>query len=170
MIHLYYGEGKGKTTAAVGLAVRMAGHGKNVFFAQFMKSGFTGELEVLKGVSSIYIGRPRGEYGFYSTLSDEDKESLTREHNQILSLILERMREGKIDLLVLDEITYAYHYGLADKRKIRRVLAMSDGIEAVCTGRRPADLFFQYADYVTEMKKIRHPYDEGVAGRAGVEF
>ncbi len=170
MIHLYYGDGKGKTTAAVGLAARMAGHGKNVFFAQFMKSGFTGELEILKGVSSIYIGRPQGKYGFYSSLSNEDKARLTGEHNQILSLALERMQEGQIDLLVLDEITYAYHYGLADKRQIRKVLAMAADIEAVCTGRRPADLFFQYADYVTEMKKIRHPYDEGVAGRAGVEF
>ena len=170
MIHLYYGDGKGKTTAAVGLAVRMAGHGKNVFFAQFMKSGPTGELEILKGVSSIYIGRPKRRYGFYSTLSEEDKENLRAEHDQILSQALEQTQKGWTDLLVLDEITYAYHYGLLDKRMVRKVLAASQKIEAVCTGRRPADLFFQYADYVTEMKKIRHPYDEGVAGRAGVEF
>lgn len=170
MIQLYHGEGKGKTTAAVGQAVRMAGHGKKVLFTQFMKGGETGELEILKGVSSIYIRRLQKEYSFYPSLSEEERKQIITEHNAILSEALKMVQSGQVDMAVLDEITYPYNWGLADKKMIEELLMCSDEVELVCTGREPAELFRKRADYVTEMKMEKHPFERGVVARKGIEW
>ena len=93
LIHLYTGEGKGKTTAAVGLAVRAAGAGKRVMFLQFMKGRDTGELHALDQLPGIEILRSKKDFGFYFQMTEEQKEELTRIHNELLEQAVERARQ-----------------------------------------------------------------------------
>lgn len=182
MIHLYTGDGKGKTTASVGLAVRAAGRGMKVCFAQFMKGGDSGELHVLSELPQVRILRSRKEFGFYNTLSDKEKRELTEIHNGILEELITAAEEGSCDMIVLDEVTYPVNWGLFDRTKLDRLLALGmtgKKSEAGCeirvpelvlTGRAPDAFLLECADYVTEMKCVRHPYDKGVPAREGIEY
>lgn len=169
MIHLYTGEGKGKTTAAIGLAVRAAGSGMPVIFAQFMKGTDTGELHSLENLQNIRVMRSAQDFGFYSSMSDEDKRKLTEIHNHILDDILEAVKSHQSFLVVLDEITYPVKWGLVDVEKLKQILAF-DEAELVCTGRDATPFLQEAADYITEMRCVRHPFEKGVAARRGVEY
>ena len=169
MIHLYTGEGKGKTTAAIGLAVRAAGCGMSVIFAQFMKGRDTGELQILKDMEKVRLMRPVQDFGFYGSMNDEDKRRLTEIHNQILDSILEAVKTDSCFLIVLDEITYPVKWGLLNMEKLKELLAC-EGVELVCTGRDAAPFLQDVADYITEMRCVRHPFERGVAARRGVEY
>lgn len=169
MIHLYTGDGKGKTTAAIGLAVRAAGCGMPVIFAQFMKGRDTGELHILEDMKNVQLMRSVQDFGFYSSMSDEDKEKLTEIHNRILDNILGIVNSGRCFLVVLDEITYPVKWGLLDVEKLKKLLTC-EGLELVCTGRDAAPFLQEAADYITEMKCVRHPFEKGVAARRGVEY
>lgn len=168
MIHLYCGEGKGKTTAAVGLAVRAAGSGMRVLFTQFMKGNDSGELHSLSRLPGIQICRSRRAFGFYRTLDETQKAALREEHNWILDQILAALEAGDCDLAVLDEITYPLNWELLDQEKLERVL--KGRAEIVLTGRKPAQLLLDAADYVTEMRAVRHPYEKGILARKGIEY
>lgn len=170
MIHLYTGEGKGKTTAAVGQAVRAAGSGLHVIFAQFMKGGDTGELHCLNRLSNVIIRRSYREFGFFDTLSTEEKTELTRIHNGILDSLLAAAQKGACDVIILDEITYPVNWKLLEEDKLRKLLGYGKETEIVLTGRSPADFLAESADYITEMKCIRHPYEKGIAARKGIEY
>lgn len=182
MIHLYTGDGKGKTTAATGLAVRAAGRGMKVYFAQFMKGGDSGELHVLSKLPQVRILRSRKEFGFYNTLSDKEKRELTEIHNGILEDLIAAAERESCDMIVLDEVTYPMNWGLLDRTKLERLLALGKTgekseagreirvPELVLTGREPEAFLLECADYVTEMKCVRHPYDKGAAAREGIEY
>lgn len=170
MIHLYTGDGKGKTTAAVGLCVRAAGSGMRVIFSQFMKGNDTGELHVLGELSNVRILRSAKQFGFYKTLSEAEKAELTDIHNALLDRILEAVAGGECDMMILDEITYPVNWGLADVSKVKRLIDMAADLEIVFTGRDPAAFFVECADYVTEMKALRHPFEKGIAARKGIEY
>lgn len=193
MIHLYTGSGKGKTTAAIGQAVRAAGRDFRVVFAQFMKGSDTGELYVLKEMPSVMILRSEKNFGFYSQMSDADKAELREIHNEILNQILKAVEEGGCDLVVLDEITYPVKWGLLDKEKLDMLLALAGerepgertsvyagagkalagpgrSVEIVMTGRDAAEFLWEKADYITEMRALRHPYEKGVTARRGIEY
>ena len=182
LIHLYTGDGKGKTTAAVGLTVRAAGRGMKVCFAQFMKGGDSGELHVLYEVPQVRILRSRKEFGFYNTLSEAEKRELTEIHNGLLEDLIAAVVEGSCDMVVLDEVTYPVNWGLLDKNRLERLLAFGQAgkmtqadcdiqaPELVLTGRDPAAFLLECADYVTEMKCVRHPYDKGIMAREGLEY
>ena len=165
MIHIYCGDGKGKTTASIGLAVRMAGYGKKVLFVQFLKGSYTGELEILK--ENVKVMRCDKNYGFFRSMSDEYKENIKANHNSNLQYVLDS--GNKFDMIVLDEIFAAYNYGLCDKDTVREIVRNYSG-ELVLTGRDPEGWFIEKADYVSEIKKIKHPYDKGITAREGVEF
>ena len=170
MIHLYTGDGKGKTTAAVGLAVRAAGRNMKVCFSQFMKGSDTGEIHVLKNLSRITILRSEKDFGFYSQMSQEDKAELTVIHNGILDELLRRAESGECDMLILDEVTYPVNWGLLDRDKLVRLLEYGEDAEIVITGRDPEDFLKDCADYITEMKALRHPYEKGITARRGIEY
>lgn len=177
MIHLYTGNGKGKTTAAIGQAVRAAGREFRVIFAQFMKGNDTGELYVLKELPAVTILRSEKNFGFYSRMSEAEKTELTEIHNGILNQIIRFVEEGGCDLVVLDEITYPVNWGLLDKEKLERLLALAEEggtggepVEMVMTGRDAAGFLRDRADYITEMKALRHPYEKGVTARRGIEY
>ncbi len=167
MIHIYCGDGKGKTTASVGLAVRMAGHGKRVLFMQFLKGSYTGELEILSGTGNIKLMRCDRDYGFSFSMSDKDREEISVNHNESLSYALSRMTDYY--MIVLDEIFPALSLGLADEEAVKKLVGKYSG-ELVLTGRNPDPWFIERADYVSEIKKVKHPYDRGITAREGVEF
>lgn len=170
MIHLYTGDGKGKTTAATGLCVRAAGSGMRVIFSQFMKGNDTGELHVLGAVANVRILRSDRQFGFYKTLNDQEKAELRRIHNGLLDEIWEAVQRRECDMVILDEITYPVNWGLLDVSKVERLLRAPDAPELVLTGRNPADFLVECADYITEMRAVRHPFEKGIAARKGIEY
>ena len=169
MIHLYTGDGKGKTTAAAGLAVRAAGNGMRVVFAQFMKGNDTGELHVLKELQQVRILRSEKNFGFYKQMSEADKQELREIHDRILDEIWDTVQNKSCGMIVLDEITYPVNWNLLSRDRLERILQAADA-EIVLTGRDPAPFLEEAADYITQMRCIRHPYEKGVAARRGVEY
>jgi cob(I)alamin adenosyltransferase len=174
MIHLYTGEGKGKTTAAVGGAVRACGNGYKVLFAQFMKGNETGEINALSDMPGIEILRSSEDFGFFKGMSDEDKRRLTCIHNDILDRLLECVERKDAFMIILDELTYPVKWGLIDADKVKRLLKAAAGEtdtpEIVITGRDAADFIYDAADYITDMKAVRHPLKNGIAARRGIEY
>lgn len=171
LIHIYHGDGKGKTTAAVGLAVRAAGAGMCVLFTQFMKSGGSSELAVLKNLENIEINVIKNTYGFTWNMTDDDKRRLKAENDKAVAALITTVKEGRYQLLVLDEIMSAYQSGLVDKEQVLALLQLCRGkTELVLTGRNPADELKDMADYITQMQSERHPYEKGVDARLGIEL
>lgn len=169
LVHVYTGNGKGKTTAALGLALRVCGHGGKVAFIQFMKGwDFYGEiagLSFLPGVRHERTGTP--DYVYRGREQEVDR----REAERGLSLARECVFSGYYDLVVLDEINVAADYGLVDPREVLR--AVSDRprhVEVVLTGRAAPKVFVEIADLVTEMKEVKHPYMKGAGSRKGADF
>lgn len=170
LIHLYCGSGKGKTTAALGLAVRYAGSGGKVLFVQFFKTMDSSELNSLALLPNIEVLRNDSRFSFYDEMTPVQIEAVTRENNANLALALEKVRAGGCDMLVLDEIAGCYQYGLIDRGEVDRLLADTHGVEIVLTGIYPPDSFTAAADYITEMVCRRHPYEKGIPARRGIEF
>lgn len=171
LIHIYTGDGKGKTTAAIGLSIRAAGAGMRIVFAQFLKFEESSEHVILKQIDNITLLTPTGEFGFYFQMSKEDKNQVTLLHNEMLHQIQKRIQEGSVDLLVLDEITYAYEWGLVDRAIVDSfIFEKPSQLEVVITGRNPSQTYLDRADYITEMKAIRHPFDKNILSRKGIEF
>lgn len=171
LIHIYCGEGKGKTTASIGLAVRAAGCGKKVVFAQFLKGSDTSELNTLKLIPNITIMRNTIDFGFYNKMTDADKEAIAKLHNETLKSALQLVKEEACDLLILDEILPAYNLQLIDIAIVDELITNKKyELELVLTGRGPKEHFIQAADYVSEIKKIKHPFDQNICARKGIEF
>lgn len=170
MIHLYHGDGKGKTTAALGLTIRALGSGFRVVFVQFLKNQATGELAVLDGLQGVTVLRGKEGSGFSFSMTDEEKEKTKLLHTENLKAAIELAASGKCDMLVLDEAVGAYARDLIDKELLEEfVRNKPENLELVLTGRNPAAWMTELADYVSEIKKIKHPYDRGIPARAGIE-
>ena len=208
MIQVYHGDGKGKTTAAIGLAVRFSGAGKQALFCQFMKGNISSEIRALGKLESLEVELIGKNFGFYKDMTEQDKEEITKCHNHILEKVLgvllnaksagqepadqepaiqevadqepetqelqDQCQDGPVLLVVLDELTSAYRYGLLDRGLVSKIiLAASENrqiIELVITGRDPDSFFLEHADYITEMKIQRHPYEKGILARKGIEW
>ena len=155
LIHLYCGDGKGKTTAATGLSIRAAGNSMKVVFCQFMKGRDTSELNILNDIPQITVVRCEKDFGFYSTMTEETKAAAKRAYNDILAKAVQLAREyGKTGrcLVVFDEITYAWEYGFIDRGVLTDFVdSRSEGTEIVFTGRNPDKFFVDRADYISEM-------------------
>lgn len=166
MLQIYCGDGKGKTTAALGGAVRASGAGLSTCIIQFMKGAPTSELAALEALT-ITVRRCDRDYGFYKSMSGADKAEITRCHNALL----EGTFSENFEFIVLDELCSAYRLGLLDRELADRlVLGGKDRVEIVITGREPPETFLNAADYVSEIKCVRHPYERGVTARHGVEY
>lgn len=171
LIHIYAGDGKGKTTAAIGLSVRAAGCGKKVLFAQFLKGSETGELTALTLIHNIKIIRNSENYGFFHTLSAQDKAVVTDENNSNLYYAIEMAQNNLVDVIALDEVLDAIAMGAIDTAAFTKfVLTKPETVELVLTGRKPSAEIAQIADYYTEMVKNKHPYDKGIPARKGIEY
>jgi cob(I)alamin adenosyltransferase len=169
MIHLYCGDGKGKTTAALGLIVRHIGSGGRAVFAQFLKSTPTGELAALETLH-VPVYRNDIPHGFFPSMTEETKSEVTRLHNRTLAEVAGLVKARSCTLLVLDELCAALSLNLIDASAVFSLLDDSGETEIVVTGRNPVSELIDRADYITEMKLLRHPYQKGVTARKGIEF
>lgn len=171
LIHIYCGDGKGKTTAAVGLALRAAGQGMKVHFIQFLKGSETGEINILKHIKGITVARCDRNYGFYNTMSDKDKTEIICCHNNMLSNAIVLANQESIDMLIMDEFNAAYNYGLMDKVTAENfIINKPERLELIITGRNPVEKFMEKADYVSCIKAVKHPYEKGINARKGIEY
>ena len=169
MIHVYCGDGKGKTTAALGLIARHVGAGGHAVLAQFLKSLPTGELATLEKLG-VPVYRNELPHGFFPSMSDETKTSVLDMHNRTLAEVTKLARTNMCSILVLDELNAALSLGLIDREAVFALLNDHGEAELVITGRDPCEEVLSQADYVTEMKLIKHPYEKGVKARKGIEF
>jgi cob(I)alamin adenosyltransferase len=166
-IHLYTGNGKGKTTAAIGLALRAAGAGKKVFIAQFVKGMPYSELNLLEKIQEISY-RQFGSDCFIVNQPTEKDIELARNGLEETSGII---KSGKYDVVILDEACIAVYYKLfTSKELIKVVLSKPLPVEIVITGRYASEELIEIADLVTEMKEIKHYYTKGIEARKGIEF
>lgn len=167
-IHLYCGDGKGKTTAAVGLAVRHIGAGGRVLFVQFLKDGTSSEIPVLKSLGAKTLYDPN-LCGFTFTMTDAQKEECRRKNTEMLKQAASMA--GDYSLVVLDELMGSVSTGLLGEQEVLSFLREKpECTEVVMTGRNPTEGLRDAADYITEMKKLRHPFSSGVKARRGIEF
>ena len=170
-IHIYTGNGKGKTSAATGLAVRFAGTGGRVLFSQFLKDGKSGELSALETIDGIDVDVCRECFGFSFAMSEETKAQAKEAYANYLRRILKRAVDESYGLLVLDEIIATCNLGFVDQAELVTFLeSKPDALEVVLTGRNPAQELVDLADYVSEIRKVKHPYDQGILARQGIEF
>lgn len=169
LLQVYTGSGKGKTTAAVGLAVRAAGRGLRVAFIQFMKPEKSGEVEPLEKLEGVTVSR-FGAEGWFSP-DDEPaphQDAAAQGWREALRYL---KGEEQVDLLILDEINVVMSLGLLDTGKvIDAIINRPDGLEVVCTGRDAPVELSAAADLVTEMLEIKHYYKRGVGARRGIEY
>ena len=168
-IHIYFGDGKGKTTAAVGQAVRAAGHGFRVLFFQFLKDNSSNERKILEQISNITCLPGREQVKFVSRMNGDEKAELLHYNNKALDEIVKFC--SPIDLLVMDEALCAVGLKVLSEEKLISFLQHKPrGLEIVLTGHQVSDRMKEIADYATEMHKIKHPYDLGKLAREGIEF
>ncbi|MSS64952.1 cob(I)yrinic acid a,c-diamide adenosyltransferase [Velocimicrobium porci] len=168
-IHIYCGDGKGKTTAAVGLAVRASADGKKILFSQFLKDGTSGELTRLKQIEEITVLPEEQTFGFTFSMTEEEFEQAEAYYNQKLCKIISIAKN--YDMVILDEFMAAYNKKLIDNKiAIQFLKEKPEALEIVLTGRNPDQSLLKMADYVTEMKKIKHPFDSGISARKGIEY
>ena len=162
LIHIYCGDGKGKTTAALGLALRAAGSGKRVLLLQFFKDGKSSEFSALEAVKGIEVIPQTRRFGFSWTLTDSEKAEAAAYYSGLLEAAF--AGAAGCGLLVLDEAMSACATGMIDEGRLLELL------EVVMTGRDPSPELLAAADYVTEMCKRKHPFEKGVPARKGIEF
>jgi cob(I)alamin adenosyltransferase len=167
-VQVYTGNGKGKTTAAVGLAVRAAGRGLSVKFVQFMKGRDTGEMFVFDKLPSVVFLRASESRKFYHQMSEAEKQV----ERDGVKLVLESIHTwlDDADILILDEAMAAMTCGLLLQEEVLRIIDSRGKTEVVLTGRDAPEAILARAHLVTEMKDIRHYMDAGVAARCGIEF
>lgn len=171
MIHVYYGNGKGKTTAATGLAVRAAGTGMTVYVVRFLKNEDSGELKSLRQLESVTVEPLTKTFGFTFQMTEKDKEEAKEYYTGLLRKAIAEDNLKKYDMLVMDEVNIAYHYDFIDKKEFIGFLKeYGQKKEIVITGANSYKEVDELADYITELRKVKHPYDKGVQARRGIEF
>jgi len=170
LIHLYCGDGKGKTTAAAGLAARASGAGRRVIFAQFFKDGSSSEIKSLRQLETVCTMHCKTVPGRYSRMDEAGRAQARTDYRRFFLDVAGAAWEGA-ELLVLDEVVSACNHGILQEDALVDFLREKPAaLEVVLTGRDPSPALVELADYVTEMRKIKHPYDRGVHARRGIEF
>lgn len=172
LIHIYCGDGKGKTTAAMGLGMRAAGRSKKVLLTQFLKSNKTGELNSIEKLSEFFHvvkGVPAKK--FVWNMNEEEKLEVKKEHTNRFREVTKKAIEEEYDLLILDEIIATINRDFVMLTEVIDFLKNKPkGLEVVMTGRNPKEELIELADYVSEIKAIKHPYNKGIKSRVGIEI
>lgn len=170
LVHIYCGSGKGKTTAGMGLCARAAGHGMKVLICQFLKDGSSGECAVLRLSRHVTFAESMPRVKFSFRMSPEEKEAARTFYNNLLKNVMHRADAESFDVLFLDEVLYAVRAGLVEEEALVQFLkAKPRGLEVILTGQDPGEEVLDLADYVSVIQKYRHPYDQGVPARLGIE-
>lgn len=171
MLHLYHGDGKGKTTAAMGLALRWAGRGKPVVIAQFLKGSDSGERFALSGLPGVTLLEVPERVKFSFRMDEQERREASERFRELCRQCRDWSQGREEGLVILDEGCAAVNTGLLPLECLLSLLdGLPQGFEAVVTGRDPAPELLERADYVTEMRLQRHPFQKGVKARRGVEF
>ena len=167
-IQVYTGDGKGKTTAALGLALRAAGNGMKSYIAQFMKGTRYGEVEYIEKIDEIVVA----QFGWEDCIRKEDVTEFHKERTgEGLTAAYEAVSSKKYDIVILDEILVAVWFGLIEESKVIEFLNWHPrDSELVLTGRNATEEIIRISDLTTEMKCIKHYYDKGVLSRKGIEL
>jgi len=168
-IQVYTGKGKGKTTAALGLALRAAGYGHRVYIGQFLKGQRYGELLSAKKLAPYITIEQFGRKGFVHVTHDPDEEDI-RKARRGLKRCLDALLSLKYRIIILDEINVAVYFKLLSEKEVLEFLNQKPaGVEIILTGRYAPASFLKRADLVTEMKEKKHYYKKGVRAREGIE-
>ena len=170
LVHIYCGEGKGKTTCSVGLTVRACGYGLHVLFMQFLKSGTSSELKILRELPGIEVLGTKPIKKFSFQMTEEEKAETRAVSQKEVEDMLQMIQNDHYDMVVLDEALGAIEAGLLDGQVIVDFLKnRPEKLVVVLTGRYPTPELEELADYVSRIDKVKHPYDKGIPARAGIE-
>lgn len=167
MLHVYTGNGKGKTTAALGLCLRAAGAGKTVFFCQFLKGRDSSELGLLKKMKGIHVE----QFGRRHFITGKPSGTDIAAAEKGLRRVKEAFSRGRFDVFILDEINSAFDLGLLEAEELLPVLKELPGeVEVILTGRNAPRCLIKQADLVSEVREIKHYFRKGVKARRGIEY
>jgi len=172
LIIVYTGKGKGKTTAALGIALRAVGYGKKICMIQFIKGSWHyGEMDSSKRLEPEFEMVAIGK-GFVGIIDDKTPKV---EHEKIakeaIKISIEKVQSGKYDIVILDEINYAINLNLVKIEDVLNLIkSKPSGIDLVLTGNYAKDEIIELADLVTEMKEIKHPFQRGIKAKKGIDF
>ncbi len=171
LVHIYCGDGKGKTTASVGAAVRAAGSGKKVVIKRFLKNDQSGEVEVLKKIPEITLLPCTRQFGFSWKMSPQEREEAKTYYNEELEKAWKMALDQDSDMLILDEAVGACSLGFINEERLLALISSKpEKLEVILTGRNPSKALLASADYVTEMVMRAHPYTRGIPARKGIEY
>ncbi|MEW5766302.1 MAG: cob(I)yrinic acid a,c-diamide adenosyltransferase [bacterium] len=169
LTQIYTGEGKGKTTAAIGQIIRALGRGLTVCLVQFLKPGSSGELSPLRKLG-IRVIQSQQRYRFPHP-TEEERSRVKSEINSLLQEVNRLLTGRQYDVIVLDEINNCLHLGLVEPEVILDLISQKpDKVELILTGRYAPAEVMERADLVTEMVPLKHPYDQGIPAREGIEY
>lgn len=171
LVQVYTGDGKGKTTAALGQGLRACGRGLKVCMVQFLKGGDTGELHSVEKLYPLFeIFRFEKERGFFWTLSEQEKRELKEDIDRGFEFIKGVVENQECDILIIDELLGVLSNKLLNLDEVLKLLAAKpDNMEIIITGRNAPKEIIDAADLVTEMKQIKHYFNNGVHAREGIE-
>ncbi|RKD29088.1 cob(I)yrinic acid a,c-diamide adenosyltransferase [Thermohalobacter berrensis] len=172
IVQVYTGDGKGKTTAAIGQGLRAAGHGYRVTMVQFLKGRDSGEVESIKKLEPNFkILRFDRTRKFFWNMNEEEKNELKNKINNAFEYIEESINKDEYDILILDEIMAVINNNLVSIEKVIDILKNKpENVEIILTGRNVPNQILDIADLVTEMKMIKHPFSKGIPARKGIEY
>lgn len=174
LVQIYTGNGKGKTTAAIGLAVRAAGHGNKVLFAQFLKPGSLelGERKTIEGIPGITLETVNDKWDMRKSLDEPvTKQTVGEEIAAFFKKLIGLAKEKAYDVIILDEIAFCIKHGLVPIETVKELIETRNrSVEIVLTGRDAGYELIELADLVTEMKEVKHPFEKNVNARKGIEF
>lgn len=170
LVQIFTGDGKGKTTAALGTVLRAAGHGFKVFVVFFMKGGYAyGEYASLPKLPDVEVAA----FGLRQFVhkSDEINPEEVKEAKAALARAREAMLSGRYDIIVMDEVNTSIFFKLLEPEEVMQLIKdKPENVELIMTGRKADKRIIEMADLVTEMVKIKHPYDKGIKARKGIEY
>ncbi|MDD2637065.1 MAG: cob(I)yrinic acid a,c-diamide adenosyltransferase [Bacteroidales bacterium] len=167
MVHFYTGNGKGKTTAALGLSLRSAGLNKRIFIAQFVKGMHYAELDAIKKHKNIKLK----QFGRDCFIENKPTEKDILAAKEGLKEVEKITKSNQYDLVVLDEIFIALHYNLISHEEVVEIITTKNqNVELVLTGRNAPESLYNFADLITEMKEIKHYFNKGIEARPGIEY
>ncbi|HKL74810.1 MAG TPA: cob(I)yrinic acid a,c-diamide adenosyltransferase [Halanaerobiales bacterium] len=170
-IHIYTGDGKGKTTAAMGLAFRASAYDKKIYILQFLKGRKTGERLSAEKFDNITFERANKSKKFFIQMNEEEKKEQKEEIKEIWNKINDLLENSDYEIIIFDEIMGAISNGMVEIEDVKELLEnKGKDKELLLTGRNAPQDLIDMADYVTEMKMIKHPFTKNIPAREGIEY
>lgn len=170
LVHIYHGDGKGKTTCGMGLCIRAAGAGMKVLIFQFLKKNDSSELNIMRKIPNITVIDGLDSAKFVFQMTDQEKKDARDFYENAFESICDRIVKEEYDLLFLDEALHAVNYGmLPEERLIEFLKNRPEKLEVVMNGYHPTEALQEAADYISCISKEKHPFDRGIPERLGIE-